>query len=76
MKLGVCKEIAEESDKRVAIVPEIAKRLLQMGIQVFVETGAGIGGGFSAKSFMLMGCDVLPTAQEIYDACSVLVKIR
>jgi NAD(P) transhydrogenase alpha subunit len=76
LKLGVCKEIAEDSEKRVAIVPEIAKRLLGSGIQVIVESGAGIGGGFSDEAFTLMGCDVLPTAQEVYDACSVLVKIR
>ena len=46
LKLGVCKEIAGDGEKRVAIVPDIAKRLLKSGIQVFVESSAGNGGGW------------------------------
>ena len=46
LKIGVCKEVAGDGEKRVAIVPEIAKRLLKSGIQVYVESSAGNGGGF------------------------------
>lgn len=76
LKLGVCKEIAEDSEKRVAIVPDIAKRLLKTGVQVFVESDAGVGGGFSDGEYVRVGCKVLSTAQDVYDTCDVLVKIR
>jgi NAD(P) transhydrogenase alpha subunit len=77
LKVGVCKEIAEQgAEKRVAIVPEIAKRLLKAGIQVVVESKAGDGGGFYDGEYAKMGCDILHSAQEVYDRVDVLVKIR
>lgn len=76
LKVGVCKEIAEEEEKRVAIVPDVAKRLLKAGIQVVVETTAGEGGGFFDGEYAKMGCDILNSAQEVYDTVDVLIKIR
>lgn len=76
LKVGVCKEIAEEQEKRVAIVPDIAKRLLKSGVQVVVETTAGDGGGFYDGEYAKMGCQILGTAQEVYDAADVIIKIR
>jgi NAD(P) transhydrogenase len=76
LKIGVCKEIARDGEKRVAIVPEIAKRLLKSGIQVYVESSAGNGGGFYDTEYTMMGCQVLRSAQEVYDMVDVIVKIR
>jgi NAD(P) transhydrogenase alpha subunit len=76
LKVGVCKEIAEQQEKRVAIVPEIAKRILKSGIQVVVETSAGDGGGFYDAEYARMGCEILDTAQDVYDAADVIIKIR
>lgn len=76
LKVGVCKEIAEEQEKRVAIVPEIAKRLLKTGIQVVVESSAGDGGGFYDAEYARMGCDILDSAQQVYDTVDVVIKIR
>lgn len=76
LKIGVCKEIAGDGEKRVSIVPEIAKRLLKSGIQVFVESSAGNGGGFYDSEYTMMGCQVLGSAQEVYDMVDVIVKIR
>jgi len=76
LKIGVCKEIAGDGEKRVSIVPEIAKRLLKSGIQVYVESSAGNGGGFYDTEYIMMGCQVLGSAQEVYDMVDVIVKIR
>lgn len=76
LKIGVCKEVAGDGEKRVAIVPEIAKRLLKSGIQVYVESSAGNGGGFYDTEYTMMGCQVLGSAQEVYDIVDVIVKIR
>lgn len=76
MKIGICKEIADDGEKRVAMVPDIAKRLLKSGVQVIFESGAGVGGGFSDAEYTRMGCTIHKTAQEVYDACDVLMKIR
>jgi NAD(P) transhydrogenase alpha subunit len=76
LKVGVCKEIAEENEKRVAIVPDIAKRLLKSGIQCVIESSAGDGGGFHDSEYTRMGCEILGTAQDVYDAVDVVIKIR
>ena len=76
LKVGVCKEIAEDGEKRVAITPDIAKRLLKSGIQVVVENDAGTGGGFLDGHYVHNGCDMMDTAQEVYDAVDLVIKIR
>lgn len=75
LKVGVVKEIADDEAK-VALVPEGAKRLLKNGAQVFVESEAGHTGDFYNADYEAMGATVLATAQEVYDAVDVIVKIR
>ena len=76
LKVGVCKEIADESEKRVAMVPDVAKKLLKSGIQVVIESNAGNGSQFFDGEYILAGCQVLDTAKEVYDSVDVLIKIR
>ena len=41
MKIGVPKEIAP-NERRVALTPEVAGRLVKGGYEVFIERGAGM----------------------------------
>lgn len=75
LKVGVVKEI-EEGERKVAIVPDGCKRFLKAGIQVFVEKGAGEGGDFFDSQYEEMGATILETAQGVYDAVDIIVKIR
>jgi hypothetical protein len=59
VQLGVVKEV-DKGEKRVAIVPETAKKLLQRGILVFIEDGAGEGAGFSNQLYEKAGAMILP----------------
>ena len=75
LKVGVCKEI-DGCEKRVAMVPATAKKLLMSGIQIIVENNAGEGGGFYDGDYAMMGCRILSTAQEVYDSIDVVIKVR
>lgn len=75
VKLGVIEEV-ELSERKVSVVPEGAKRLLKAGVQVIVQSGAGVGADFSDDKYELVGATILPTAQEVFDAADVIVKIR
>ena len=75
VKLGVIEEV-DLSERKVAVVPEGAKRLLKAGIQVIVQSGAGVGADFSDDQYELVGAKILPTAQEVFDAADIVVKIR
>lgn len=75
VKLGVIEEV-DKSERKVAIVPEGAKRLLKAGVEVFVQSGAGVGAEFSDNQYELVGAKILPSAQEVMDACDIVLKIR
>lgn len=76
LKVGVVREIADEFEARVALTPDIAKRLLKSGVQVFMETNAGRGGDFLDGAYAEVGCKILNSAQEVYDSASVVIKVR
>ena len=74
LKLGVLNE-RNDTEQRVAIVPNGARRLLKNGIQVLIETGAGIGGGFTDDSYRDVGAQIL-SSSHIYSSADVIVKIK
>jgi NAD(P) transhydrogenase alpha subunit len=77
LRVGICKESSKDGgEKRVAMVPDIAKRLLKSGVQIVIETAAGEGGGFSDAAYVMVGCEILNSAQGVYNAVDVVIKIR
>src|SRR5579871_3182355 len=50
MRIAVPKEIAP-GERRVALVPESCKKLIQAGYDVAVETGAGEAAGFADEEY-------------------------
>ncbi|MCZ6883407.1 MAG: NAD(P)(+) transhydrogenase (Re/Si-specific) subunit alpha, partial [Gammaproteobacteria bacterium] len=50
MKIGVLKEI-HVGEKRVATTPEVAEKLIVLGFDVIVESGAGAGANFADKAY-------------------------
>jgi len=49
MRIGVPKETTA-GERRVALVPESGKKLIQAGYQILVEAGAGAPAGFPDAS--------------------------
>ena len=74
LKVGVIREV-EEGERRVAVVPSIAKRLLNSGIQLYIETDAGMGAGFADARYEDVGSKILPTAQDVFDMVDVVIKV-
>ncbi|QXE00699.1 alanine dehydrogenase [Terribacillus sp. DMT04] len=65
MKIGVPKEI-KNSENRVAMAPSGVTLLRDAGHDVFVETGAGLGSGFTDEQYEQAGAVILPTAKEVW----------
>lgn len=74
LKVGVIREI-ETNEKRVAIVPAVSKRMLQGGIQLYLESNAGHAAGFSDSSYELCGTKILTDAKSVYEAVDVIIKV-
>ena len=70
MRIAVPKEI-KSGEKRVALVPDIISKLTKAGLEVVIETGAGVAAQYSDKQFSDAGAQVKST-DVIADADVVL----
>jgi NAD(P) transhydrogenase subunit alpha len=57
MRIAVAKEI-RAGEKRVALVPDIISKLTRAGLDVIVESGAGVASQFSDQQFIDAGATV------------------
>ena len=74
MKVGVPKEIVD-GERRVALVPQTAKKLVEAGFEVLIETGAGGGSYFSDEEYREAGAKIVDGPQAAY-AADVIFKVR
>ena len=74
MIIGVPKEI-KNHEYRVGMVPASVRELVNHGHQVFVETDAGMGIGFTNEDYVIAGAEILPTAADVFAKAEMIVKV-
>ncbi|WP_078146135.1 alanine dehydrogenase [Exiguobacterium sp. HVEsp1] len=75
MKIGVLKEI-KNNENRVALTPMGAFMLTELGHDVFVETNAGLGSGFTNMEYIDAGATILETAKEVWEGVELALKVK
>ena len=75
MIIGVPKEI-KNHEYRVGMIPASVRELISHGHQVYVETNAGSGIGFSDDDYITAGASILPTAFDVFDKAEMIVKVK
>ena len=75
MKIGIVKEI-KESEYRVGAVPTAVTELVRRGHEVFVETKAGVGSGFSDEDYKKAGAVICDTAEEVWTGVDMIYKVK
>jgi alanine dehydrogenase len=75
MKIGVPKEI-KTNENRIALVPAGAETLIGAGHSVLVESGAGIGSGFSDDDFTAVGATIAPDADAVWRGTEMIMKVK
>jgi alanine dehydrogenase len=75
MKVGVPKEI-KNNEFRVGLVPSSVRELVLHGHEVVVEAKAGIGAGLSDAEYIEAGARIVATAEEVFDAAEMIVKVK
>jgi len=75
MKLAVPKE-RRSDESRVAISPEVVKKLVGLGVEVVVETGAGLGADVTDDMLTEVGATVAPDAATALRDADVVWKIQ
>jgi NAD(P) transhydrogenase subunit alpha len=74
MKIAVAKEV-RCGERRVALVPEVVSRLVQAGLKVEVEAGAGERAFFPDAAFAAAGAHVVADAARLWGEADVVMKV-
>jgi len=75
MKIGCPKEIKPQ-EFRIGITPNAAREAVAHGHTVMIETNAGTGAGFSDADYLAAGAKIIATAEEVFAASDMIVKVK
>lgn len=75
MIIGVPKEI-KNNENRVALTPAGALELTKRGHDVYVQSTAGLGSGFTDETYQKAGAKILPGIKEVYDIAEMIIKVK
>ncbi len=75
MHIGCPKEIKPQ-EFRVGMTPAAAHEAVAHGHTVTIETGAGLGAGFSDADYVAAGAQIAATAAEVFAAADMIVKVK
>ena len=74
-RIGIPREIFP-GEKRVATVPDAVAKLIKLGFQVVVQSGAGDLANVSDEDYRQAGASIAPTAQALWSGSDIVFKVR
>jgi len=75
MKIAVPREI-RAGETRVALDPESCKKLIQLGLEVAVETGAGSAANFQDRAYQEAGATLVADAASLFASAGFVLKVN
>ena len=75
MIVGVLKEITEH-ERRVALTPEITQKLIDEGVEVWVEPGAGMKSNFPDEQYTASGATIAGNRDDVLSESDILLTIQ
>ncbi|MBT8320496.1 MAG: alanine dehydrogenase [Eudoraea sp.] len=75
MIVGIPKEI-KNNESRVGMTPAGVLELTHKGHTVYVQSGAGVGSGFTNEVYEQYGAQILDTIEEVYAKSEMIVKVK
>lgn len=75
MRIGVPKEI-KNREYRVGATPDCVRAYVKAGHTVLVQRGAGAGSGYDDDAYWGAGAAFVETAEELYGAADMIVKVK
>src|SRR5260370_34447601 len=75
MKVAVLKEMAD-AEKRVAAVPATVEKMVAAGMEVLVQTGAGLASGFRDADYQGAGAKIDDHPEILLAAGDVLLTVQ
>ncbi len=75
MKIGIPKE-RREGEARAAATPDSVKKLIGLGAEVTIESGAGAGAAISDEAYAAAGAKIVPDAASAVGDADVILKVQ
>jgi H+-translocating NAD(P) transhydrogenase subunit alpha len=72
MRVGIVKE-SVVGERRVALIPELAPKLIAVGLDVYVQAGAGEAAGFTDAAYQERGGQI---AGSVLEDADILLKVQ
>lgn len=74
MRIVVPKETVS-GERRVALVPESSKKLIQAGYAIAIEAGAGDAAGFADGAYRDVGAEVVSDPAALFGSADIVLKV-
>ncbi|HMS82861.1 MAG TPA: alanine dehydrogenase [Nitrospira sp.] len=75
MVIGIPKEV-KDHEYRVSVTPQSATMLCQKGHQVWVESSAGVGSGFTDDEYRKAGATIADSKAEVFEKAELILKVK
>jgi NAD(P) transhydrogenase subunit alpha len=73
--VGVCKE-TQENEKRVALTPEGAEKLISLGLDVLIEKDAGVASSYTDEQYKDAGASIEPYRSTILKKSELFLAVQ
>ena len=71
-----CPKETHINENRVAIVPSSVKEYLKSGLDINIESGAGINSYFTNKDYLDNGAKIISEKRELLNKADIIVKVN
>lgn len=75
LKVGIPLEVVP-GERRVAAVPATVSKMVKLGLEVYVETGAGEDASFPDQSYEEAGARIVADTEKLWAECDLILKVR
>ena len=75
MIIAVPKEVLP-GENRVALVPDVASKLIKAGFEIKIERDAGLNAGYTNDRYEKAGCKIIDKPEELYSNSQIVLKVQ
>jgi len=75
LTVGVPTEIKTD-ERRVALTPDGVREMESHGVEVLVQTGAGLGASIPDAAYVAAGAEIVATAEETWARADLVCKVK
>lgn len=75
MKIGIPREI-HAGEKRVALTPDVAEKMIKLGFSILVERDAGVLSDILNEDYEKAGCQIISDSLSLWKQAELILKVR